>query len=177
MTRQDPIAKLREHFKRQSPPGSESVGSSEQHGQQTVSGSATQTQGGDLSLFAELLTNLVERFEKSEQRLDRIEKFEQRLDRIERTQTEFVNVFKYATDEDRPYYTPREFAERLMREGVKEFKGEVEGGTRRVQQWCRDKRLKAQRRPSGRGEHGEWMIPHDEYVRYKNHGLLPLPKN
>jgi hypothetical protein len=99
------------------------------------------------------------------------------LSRLEEKLTEFVANVKDAGDEERTHYTPREFAERLMREGVKKFKGKSKGGARRVQQWCRDKRLKAQHRPSGLGEHGEWMIPHDEYVRYKNHGLLPLPKN
>jgi hypothetical protein len=61
------------------------------------------------------------------------------------------------------WYTTSEFAEIVGRARFT------------VQEWCRLGRLHAQRRASGRGEHGEWKIPHAELVRYQNEGLLPPP--
>ncbi len=43
-----------------------------------------------------------------------------------------------------------------------------------VRQWCRLRRVQAKKRPCGRGQSAEWMISHEEVMRIKNEGLLPL---
>ena len=42
-----------------------------------------------------------------------------------------------------------------------------------VREWCRQNRVKAEKRPDGRG----WMISHDELQRIRNFGPLPIPKH
>jgi hypothetical protein len=89
---------------------------------------------------------------------------EKRLDRIEKWQAEISDVMKNGRDEDRTHYTPAEFAKLLVKDGDSR---EV----RTVRKWCKEGRIKAGKRPTGRGRHKDWTIPHDEYVRYKNEGL------
>jgi hypothetical protein len=44
-----------------------------------------------------------------------------------------------------------------------------------VREWCRLARVRAEKRACGRGTSKEWMISHEELMRVKSEGLLPLP--
>ena len=41
-----------------------------------------------------------------------------------------------------------------------------------VREWCRQRRIHAEKRPCGRGNSQEWMISHDELLRIQAEGLL-----
>ena len=43
-----------------------------------------------------------------------------------------------------------------------------------VREWCRQKRIRASKKPYSRGAHPEWLISHSELVRFRNEGLLPI---
>jgi hypothetical protein len=43
-----------------------------------------------------------------------------------------------------------------------------------VREWCRNRRIKAQKRKSGRGAFPSWTIAREEVLRIEREGLLPL---
>lgn len=81
---------------------------------------------------------------------------EQRLKRIEEQLSLIIEGKK-----TKEYYTTREVARILDRA---EFT---------VREWCRNGRIWAEKRQSGRGNTKEWMISHGEIERVQNEGLLP----
>jgi hypothetical protein len=46
-----------------------------------------------------------------------------------------------------------------------------------VGEYCRLGRVRAEKRPCGRGKSQEWIISHGELTRLRNDGLLPLRKD
>jgi len=80
-----------------------------------------------------------------------------RLDRIESL---LAALLERETIKD--YYSTDEFA-RLV--GKAEFT---------VREWARLGRIHALKRQSGRGAHPAWVISHEELLRYRREGLLPL---
>jgi len=57
-----------------------------------------------------------------------------------------------------------------------EVAGHLERAEYTVREWCRQGRIRAKKKPCGRGKGGEWLISHDELTRLKNEGLLPFPR-
>jgi hypothetical protein len=45
-----------------------------------------------------------------------------------------------------------------------------------VREWARLGRIHAKKKPSGRGLASEWMISHEELLRIRNEGLLPVER-
>ncbi len=43
-----------------------------------------------------------------------------------------------------------------------------------VREWCRLRRIRAEKRRSGRGAHASWAIAHSEILRVQREGLLPI---
>ena len=46
-----------------------------------------------------------------------------------------------------------------------------------VREWARLGRIRASKRPCGRGRSLEWMVSHTELVRLRSYGLLPRPEH
>ena len=46
-----------------------------------------------------------------------------------------------------------------------------------VREWARLKRIRAEKRRSGRGAHASWVISHAELMRLQREGLLPISSN
>jgi Helix-turn-helix domain len=59
------------------------------------------------------------------------------------------------------WYSTEEFARMVDREDFT------------VREWARRGRIRAKKRNSGRGPHAEWVVSHDELLRYRREGLLP----
>jgi hypothetical protein len=60
------------------------------------------------------------------------------------------------------HYTTKEVADILSR---KEYT---------VREWCRLGRIRAKKKPCGRGKGGERLVSHEELTRLRNEGLLPF---
>jgi hypothetical protein len=45
-----------------------------------------------------------------------------------------------------------------------------------VREWCRQRRIRAEKRRSGRGAHPAWVISHQELMRYQKEGLIPFAR-
>jgi hypothetical protein len=109
-------------------------------------------------MFAELEAELSARFEA----------IIHRLDTIERQQVEIVSLLKQiqlSVGRRAPLkqcYTPVEVADIL---GKRSYT---------VREWCRNGRVNATKRSTGRGDALEWEISHEELERIRNHGLLPM---
>jgi hypothetical protein len=43
-----------------------------------------------------------------------------------------------------------------------------------VREWCREGRVRGEKRPVGRERSKEWIVSHAELTRLKNEGLLPV---
>src|SRR5687767_13659322 len=84
----------------------------------------------------------------------------ERLDRIEQVLGQLVE-----RESVKEWYEVEEFA-RLV--GKADFT---------VREWARLGRVRAVKKASGRGPHRRWVIAHDELLRYRRDGLLPLPAN
>lgn len=82
---------------------------------------------------------------------------EQRLERIEAML--FVLVERQTVKD---FYTVEEFAKIVSRAEYT------------CREWCRQGRISAKKLPHGRGNEGEWRVPHEELLRYQKEGLLPL---
>jgi len=82
---------------------------------------------------------------------------EDRLDRIERLLTCLVE-----RQTMRDWYSTDQFAQIV---GKAEFT---------VREWCRQGRIHAEKRRSGRGAHPAWVISHEELQRFQREGLLPI---
>ncbi len=82
------------------------------------------------------------------------------LDHLERIEFTLANLL--AKQADRDWYSTDQAALIL---GRSEFT---------VREWCRLKRIRAEKRLSGRGAHSAWAISHAELLRFQREGLLPL---
>lgn len=82
---------------------------------------------------------------------------DERLDRIE---SMLASLVERQTVKD--WYTTAEVAKML---GRAEYT---------VREWCRQGRIRARKKPCGRGRSGEWLVSHEETVRLRSEGLLPF---
>lgn len=55
--------------------------------------------------------------------------------------------------------------------GVEEFARIVRRSEFTCREWCRQGRIQAEKKNSGRGAHAAWTIAHEELLRYQREGL------
>jgi hypothetical protein len=84
---------------------------------------------------------------------------EDRLDRIETILTALLNG-----EQVREWYSVAEFAQAV---GKAEFT---------CREYCRNGRINAKKKSGGRGDRPEWAISHDELLRFRREGLLPITR-
>jgi hypothetical protein len=82
------------------------------------------------------------------------------IERLKRIESTLADLVEQRTIKD--WYTTSEVAAELSRA---EFT---------VREWCRLGRVNAQKRLCGRGCNQEWSISHEEVLRIRNHGLIPV---
>jgi hypothetical protein len=82
------------------------------------------------------------------------------IERLERIEATLQALLRQRTVKD--WYATSEVAELL---GRAEYT---------VREWCRQGRIRAKKKPCGRGKGGEWLVSHEEFVRLSNEGLLPF---
>jgi len=81
------------------------------------------------------------------------------LERLDRIESALADLVRMRTVKE--WYTTAEVAELL---GKAEYT---------VREWCRQGRIEAKKRQSGRGRGGEWSVSHMELTRLRNEGLRP----
>jgi hypothetical protein len=73
--------------------------------------------------------------------------------------------------------------ELVTQRSIKDFYSTAEVARRvgrsayQVREWCRARRIQAVKRNTGRGRSKEWMVPHEELVRYESYGLRPIARS
>jgi excisionase family DNA binding protein len=82
------------------------------------------------------------------------------LERLERIEVALGALLQQKCVKE--WYTTTEVAELLKRADYT------------VREWCRQGRIRARKKPCGRGKGGEWLISHEELLRLQNEGLLPF---
>ena len=55
---------------------------------------------------------------------------------------------------------------------VEEFARLVGRSVLTCREWCRNRRIHAAKKKSGRGAHAAWVVSHSEWLRYQREGLL-----
>jgi hypothetical protein len=88
------------------------------------------------------------------------DEFTQLVERLQRIEAVLTALFQQQTVKD--WYSTAEVALIL---GRAEFT---------VREWCRLGRVRAEKRQSGRGAYPAWVISHEELLRYRREGLLPV---
>ncbi|MGF1580383.1 MAG: helix-turn-helix domain-containing protein [Gemmataceae bacterium] len=83
-------------------------------------------------------------------------------EQLNRIETKLERIFEVVVEARnmRAFYT------------IEEFAGRVGTATYTVREWCRQRRIHAQKQNSGRGKHQAWVISHEELERYRREGLL-----
>lgn len=84
------------------------------------------------------------------------------MERLARIETALVDLLRQRPSKE--WYSTAEVANLLRRAEYT------------VREWCRNGRLKAKKKPCGRGKGGEWLISHQELTRLQNEGLLPFAR-
>lgn len=93
--------------------------------------------------------------------MERPELFQELLDRQDRIESMLKDLLERHTIKD--FYDIEEFA-RIVRKAPFTCR-----------EWARNKRIRAEKKLSGRGSYPQWRVSHEELLRYQRDGLLPLP--
>lgn len=88
------------------------------------------------------------------------EQLEMILERLDRIETAVTEMLRQRAVKD--WYSTDEVAQML---GKAEFT---------VREWCRQRRINAEKKGSGRGKYQSWVVSHAELLRIQKEGLLSL---